>query len=141
MTDSDLAAALGFALFATNAENQSLLVDRAQRVPANSTVDLTDHPDIAEFLEQSRTAYALPNLPHIRTFLDLGDQAYTDVLVNGVDPEQAAADITATMNLATEFDSDSSSFGAGIQPAVPAATREAPPVPTSAVPVPEEDQE
>lgn len=98
MTERELSAALGFALYATDAERQQDLVERTSRAPANGTIDLTDYPHIAPFVEQARTAYPLPNCAQIETVLELGDQVYADVLINGTDPEEAIQRVVAAIN-------------------------------------------
>jgi maltose-binding protein MalE len=95
--------AAGFTAFASNAENQALLVEAHSVVPANATVSLDSHPDIAVFVEQTRSAFPIPNLTEFRAVLTLGDQAYVGALQNGVAPEQAAAEVTRRINQANGF--------------------------------------
>ncbi len=104
LSEEDLATALQFALFATNAENQQLLIDSTHRMPTNATVDVSDRPHVATYLEQARTAYPIPNCPDIGKVLQLGDQAYIDVLENGVDPKQAALEVTVSIYEACGLD-------------------------------------
>ena len=115
MSDSRLAAALGFALFATNAESQGLLVNETERVPANATVDPSDHAHVMTYLDQARSASPLPNQPQVRDVLTTGDQAYQAVLADGIDPDQAVADvmrqINALYNIEPETSVDASQSG------------------------------
>ncbi len=95
--------AAAFAVFASNADNQAMLMEANAIVPANATVPLDRHPNTAIFVEQARSAVPIPNVPEFRAVLNLGNQAYVDVLQNGVAPEQAVADTTRRINQANGF--------------------------------------
>jgi len=97
------AIAAAFATFASNADNQALLMEAQAVVPANATVPLDRRPDTAIFVEQTRSAVPIPNVPEFRAVLSLGSQAYVDVLQDGVAPEQAAAELTRRINQANGF--------------------------------------
>jgi hypothetical protein len=106
LTATEVDAALNFATFATNADNQMRMVERTELVPTNANVELSEKPYVMTFLEQARTAFPLPNQPQIGRVIEMGDEAYQAVLVEGVDPQHAASVLTQQMNELYGFEVD-----------------------------------
>lgn len=94
--------ALKLALFVTNAEQSANLMRWTGRVPANTQTRINQrlHPTIASFAAQARTAIAIRNSTEYQSILALGEQAYRQVLEDGVAPGEAAVKVTRKMNQA-----------------------------------------
>ncbi len=97
LNDTELQTAMGFVRFMTDMDNQEYLVQRTLRMPTNSNVDLTDNPQTAVYLEQAKTALPIPKCLELDQVAIVGDQAYIDVLENGVDPALAAREVSIRM--------------------------------------------
>ena len=104
LSDSEFHLALKFVEFATSAENQTLVAEMTDRIPANATLDLSDRPFLSIFSEQAELARGVPNMHQIRRVAELGDQAYVDVLESGADPQVTVAAVTRQMNEALGFE-------------------------------------
>ncbi len=87
-------AALSFALYLTGVEAQTLLVERAQQVPANRLVDTARFPDIARFVAQAATAIPYPS-PQGIAFLETVTRVTADLVEGRLTPEEAAAQVSA----------------------------------------------
>ena len=90
------AVAIAFAKFATEDENQALLITKADAVPANANVEdiSTTYPAIAGFMEQAKTAIIPQNRIEVETIFRLGESIYKDVLEEGADPDTVLHDFT-----------------------------------------------
>lgn len=64
------------------------------------------HPTIASFAAQARTAIVIRNSAEYQSILTLGEQAYRQVLEDGVAPGEAAVKVTQEMNQAINWDND-----------------------------------
>jgi ABC-type glycerol-3-phosphate transport system substrate-binding protein len=108
------AQALGFAKYVASLESQTLLMEQANRVPANVNVDTTAYPAIGGFLDQAGTSFVPANemVHYMFTVLEWGDDLYAEVLLAGQDPVEAANNFSDFVNLANGF----------TQPPVKAAT-------------------
>lgn len=92
------ALALAFARHLADRESQTLLMERANQVPAIVTVDTTAYPAIAGFMEQSRTASAPPIVPQVEPLFFWGSDPYLNVLEHGFSAKTAAAGFTNLVN-------------------------------------------
>ena len=91
--------AFEFAKYMTELENQTLLMEQANRVPANVNVDTTAYPAIGGFLEQARTSFVPPNdlAEPVLTLMEQGQQIYIDVLEGGREPAEVVEDFVKSM--------------------------------------------
>lgn len=98
--------ALRLAQFLTNFEQQTILLRKLGRVPANSRVwvDPRIYPAVAGFAAQTRTSVALPNIPQVADVQQYGNDAYIQSLAGIVEPQKAAAGLTARINEKYGFD-------------------------------------
>jgi ABC-type glycerol-3-phosphate transport system substrate-binding protein len=92
------AIGLDFARFATQPDSQAYLAETAGYLPVNTTVDLVHLPMLNVFVQQARTAIVIRTLPALNDLVALGEQAYTAVFEDGVDPAAAAADLNRQIN-------------------------------------------
>jgi maltose-binding protein MalE len=101
-SDQQRTVALDLAQFLTNAEQQTTLMRRTDRIPANNRVRINSRlaPNIAAFAEQARSAVAPPLGQRVAELLRLGNDAYTRVLEGLVTPAEAASEATVAINQA-----------------------------------------
>lgn len=82
--------AMRFVEFVTESGRTELMSGPAAALPVSSvTVALPDKP-LSVYAEQVRTAIPVPTIPQWADVVRLGDRAYEAVLVQGVDPDEAA---------------------------------------------------
>lgn len=100
-----LSLAIELASFVTNAEQQTLLMRRAGRIPTNLRV--RNNPGIDPvayaFRTQARTAVPLRNSDNFNSVLELGDHAFNRALQGVAAPVQVARDFTREVNEANDF--------------------------------------
>jgi maltose-binding protein MalE len=86
--------ALEFAKYLTGVESQTMLQQRAYKLPANINVnvDRTIYPAMAGFLEQAQTASAQVNHPDLEVIWAAGDAMYQAVLNEDTDPEEVVSE-------------------------------------------------
>jgi arabinogalactan oligomer/maltooligosaccharide transport system substrate-binding protein len=92
--------ALEFMRFATDIDSQTLLMDQTNQIPTNANVSAANRPLLNIFVEQAQTGFVMPNTPYWQPVVNLGQQAYADVLTRGMEPIQVVADLTAAINRA-----------------------------------------
>ena len=94
--NDETAVAIAFAKFATETENQALLMTEADVVPANANIEniSTAYPAIAGFMEQAKTAIIPPNRIETNTIFRLGDTIYENVLEHDADPSTILHEFT-----------------------------------------------
>ncbi len=115
-SQASMALAQEFAHYATDAESQTHLVQAANLLPANATVDLNGNPWLALFAEQTRGGMVIPSHANWSTVLRYGNQFYHAVLEEGEDAAAAVAAITQQINEANGIDprpTPSASHGSG----------------------------
>jgi arabinogalactan oligomer / maltooligosaccharide transport system substrate-binding protein len=97
-SDTQVALAMEFIQFVTNAESQAYLAEAAQVIPVNATVDLPDESPIETLLEIARNAIAPPNTFHMQTVREYGNAYYRRVLDDGENPVEVVVEVTQTIN-------------------------------------------
>ncbi|MBX3013101.1 MAG: extracellular solute-binding protein [Caldilineaceae bacterium] len=81
----------------TDVESGTTLATRAQRLPANRGVQLSD-PLLQGFLQQAATAQALPMIPEMTEAWGYGGDLLLRVLDGSEDPTQAVAETATLIN-------------------------------------------
>lgn len=89
--------------YATDVDNQTLLMNEAHRLPVNATVTYADGSPFAVFAEQAQSGYVVPNTTAMRAVERYGDAAYTGVLAEGRDPLEVVAEVVALINEANDL--------------------------------------
>jgi len=97
------ALALSFAEFATNAANQTYLMEQTRLVPVNVNVSTENTPLIATLLRRINSAFIPPNITQLTAVLVHGDQVYQDALSREKTPLTAVCDFTITVDRANGF--------------------------------------
>lgn len=97
-SETQVALALEFIQFVTNAENQLFLAESAGLIPVNATVDVPDTTRMSTLLEIARNAYAPPNTLFMDTIRQRGSEFYTRVLEENESPEQVVAELSTAIN-------------------------------------------
>ncbi len=92
--------AVDLALFITNAEQETLLMRRAGRIPANRRVRVNPRVDTVaySFFSQARSAVPLTNSARIQPVLERGEITYNQVLQGVIEPLEAAQQLTQAVN-------------------------------------------
>lgn len=98
MDVDQLPLAQAFVNYATNPENQALLFDEAQLIPANINFEVPDDSKLVAIRAQVARVTVLPNAPQSAMLLQLGNDAYRAVLREDVPPEEAVAALVAGFN-------------------------------------------
>jgi maltose-binding protein MalE len=101
---SQVALAMEFVQFATHIESQILLAELAADVPANAMVALTDNANIQAFIEQSRSAILIPDVPEMDAFMRYLPLAFDAVLLNNEDPQGAVFRVAQRINAANQLE-------------------------------------
>ncbi len=101
-----LALAQEFTRYVTKIENQATILATTGLLPTNAGVEGGDDPALALFVEQTKRALIMPNVPQMATVLEIAGQAYTAVLQNDVDPAEAATAITERINTQPQTEDD-----------------------------------
>jgi len=104
-SDSARELAVEFAQFATNAEQNAILMRELQHVPVNAQVRLNPRldPVVGAVTQQARNAVPMPATDNMQTVLDLAQDSYSRVLEGDVGPVQAAVETTRSVNRANGF--------------------------------------
>lgn len=136
---SQLAVARTFVDFMTSISGQTQLFVLTQRFPANVNVEPEDSLDqnsaLATVRQQVARATVYPNIMQIPMLLDLGTQAYRDVLSGAAEPADAVAQFTAQIDEITRAAAEATpEITPETTPETPMATPEAP---TTAPPSPQ----
>ncbi|MCP4376923.1 MAG: extracellular solute-binding protein, partial [bacterium] len=92
----------------TNFEQQTEFVRKLGRIPANSGiwVDPKIYQAVAKFVEQSRSAVVLPNIPQLADVQAIGDSAYRHTLSGVSDARDAAEHLAQQVNTEYGFHSE-----------------------------------
>ncbi|MDM8530646.1 extracellular solute-binding protein [Anaerolineales bacterium HSG25] len=97
------ALALHFAQYVSSSENQMLLLEQANKIPANVNVNVTSLA-IAGFVEQTNASVVIPNQTETVAVFEWGDTVYQQVLDGDIDSTRATQDFTTLVNLVNGFD-------------------------------------
>lgn len=89
LTAEQAALAARFLSYAASAPAQTLLLDRYQLLPANSAVQLMSYPNVMRIAVQAQSSALLQDTPWLAAVVELGDEAYRQVLQEGVAPAVA----------------------------------------------------
>jgi arabinogalactan oligomer/maltooligosaccharide transport system substrate-binding protein len=89
--------ALAVARAFTSAESGQLLAERARRLPANRTVQVSD-PLLQGFMQQAGSAHAFPMIPEMKEVWGYGGDLLLRVLAGDEEPTKVIADATTLIN-------------------------------------------
>ena len=89
--------ALAVAQAFTSAESGQLLAERARRLPANRTVQVSD-PLLQGFMQQASSAHAFPMIPEMKEVWGYGGDLLLRVLAGDEEPTKVIADATTLIN-------------------------------------------
>jgi len=89
-----------FLSYVVGVQAQSALLLAHRILPANSAVLLDRYPNIARMVEQLQSASLVQTQPWLDSVFTYGDQAYAAVLVDGVAPAEAVAQMYAALEAA-----------------------------------------
>ena len=93
LTESQLRLGLEVANYITSVESQTIVLEMANQVPTNIGLTLPPELPLAVFVDQTRTAQLLNNLPVVDALLRLGDAPYQAVLEDAIPPEEAIGEL------------------------------------------------
>jgi len=97
-TDDEATAAMAFIAHVLDAKQGQLFVEKAGRVPANTTVDTSAFPAVAGFVEQSKTAIPIPAVPEMGAVWEPAGDMINKVLEAKSTPEEAVAEAVKLIN-------------------------------------------
>ena len=100
ISEADQSLALDFMRYVTDMESQTKLMNSDQRIPTNGNVSAAGDSFAITFFEQAQAGFLLPASPNWLPLVELGDAAYEDVVQNGLDPSEVAADLAEAINRA-----------------------------------------
>ena len=101
-TEEQVAAALRFIEFYTNAESQALFLNQASWIPANSSVDPSGNPVVAGFLAQVPSSRPFPTAAELgATWGPMGD-AVTKILEGASSAQDALTEAAGLINTANK---------------------------------------
>ena len=105
-SDNASRVAMRLAQFLTNAEQSSLFVREISLVPANRQIriDNRSYPAISAFATQARSSVPIPNIPQMQAVLTQGNSVFVRVLEGILDVNDAALELTSTVNSAYGFE-------------------------------------
>jgi arabinogalactan oligomer/maltooligosaccharide transport system substrate-binding protein len=83
--------------YAASTQAQSELLMAHRFLPANGAVSLDRYPNVARMAEQLQSAVVLQNRPWLEWIFALGDATYRGVLIDGISPEEAVAQMYAAL--------------------------------------------
>jgi len=89
--------ALAVAQAFTNAESGQILVERARRLSANRTVQVSD-PLLQGFMQQASSAHAIPMIPEMKEVWGYGGDLLLRVLAGDEDPAGVVTEATTLIN-------------------------------------------
>lgn len=112
--------------YAASMQAQSDLLTAHRFLPANSSVSLDRHPNVARMAEQLQSAILLQNRPWLERVFVLGDGAIYRVLVDGASPEEVIAQMYATL------EAEASRYGITVPTPAPSPSPETTPSPSPA---------
>jgi arabinogalactan oligomer / maltooligosaccharide transport system substrate-binding protein len=98
--NADLAT--NWAIWATSAANQQIMVDGAGHVPADKTITISD-PIVKGFSTAVETGFARPQIPELNNYWGNFGNALNEVLDKGTDPTAAVATACTEMNKANKI--------------------------------------
>jgi len=96
-SDEALALAARYAEYHASAQVQKMFAD-AGHIVANVEVDNSGNPAAAGFIEQAKTAVAMPNIPEMGAVWTPGGDAYVKVSGDLITGEEAAAEAANLIN-------------------------------------------
>ena len=84
---------MSFIDFAAQADSQMDMWQRTGLLPAIASIEAGDDKVLNTFLEQLRSTFPVPLSEHLSAIVELGDQVYHAVLEEGIEPQQALAEM------------------------------------------------
>lgn len=93
-------AALDFIKHFNSVKNQTMLMEKAGIISANTKVDIKSNEHIAIFLKQADSGVPFPNFPEMAAVWTTGTDAYTKVLEGIVEGDEAAKEAALLINQA-----------------------------------------
>ena len=100
---SEQTAALEFAQFMTEVENQVLL-EEVNQIPTNVNVKVDENLAIDGFIQQVNAATIIPNQPEVSAIFEWGNLIYEQVLLGEIDPIESVRDFTEIVDVTNGFD-------------------------------------
>lgn len=97
LTETQAALARRFLSYAASVPAQTRLLERYQVLPANSAVELQGYPNVARIAVQLQSSALVQNTPWLATVVQLGDEAYRQVLQEGIAPAVAVEQMYAAL--------------------------------------------
>lgn len=97
-------AALRFAQFMTDSDIQTLLLEKATKIPTNININTGRYPLIEAFIQQANVATVIPNRREMNAVLEWGDVVYEQVLEHNISPANAVDDFTNLVNAIHGFE-------------------------------------
>lgn len=97
-TDIQVALALDFIQYMTNADSQQFLAESVGFTPVNATLDMDESGPMGIFTEIARNAVATSNSRYMQPVWANGNEYYQRVLDEGADPQQAVRAVTDLIN-------------------------------------------
>jgi arabinogalactan oligomer/maltooligosaccharide transport system substrate-binding protein len=101
-SDDQLLLALEFVKFVTNVENETMLMEQANHLPANKNVDTSGNPIVAGFVAQAETAVPFPNIPEMGAVWGPAGDMITKVIEGAASAEEAIAEAVSLINQANQ---------------------------------------
>jgi arabinogalactan oligomer/maltooligosaccharide transport system substrate-binding protein len=99
-TPEEMAAALSFIEYLTNAEVQGLFLNNANWIPANASVDTSSNPVVGGFLDQVPFSDPFPVAAELGATWDPMGNAMTKILESVATPEEALGEAAELINTA-----------------------------------------
>ncbi len=96
--------ALAFAQYASGIESQEMLLQRANKIPTNVNVNVTEYAAVTSFIEQIENSIAIPNIPAMKTVFEWGDLVYDQVLASDIVPADAVSEFTNQVDIMSGFE-------------------------------------
>lgn len=97
-TDDEAVAAMAFIAHVLDAEQGKLFVERAGRVPANTSVDTSVDPEVGAFAKQSETGIPIPAVPEMGAVWGPAGDMINKVLEGKLTPEEAVTEAVGLIN-------------------------------------------
>ena len=101
-TEAEVAAALRFIEFYTNADNQALFLNQASWIPANASVDPSGNPVVAGFLAQVPSSRPFPVVAELGATWEPMGNAVTKILEGGASAQDALTEAAGLINTANK---------------------------------------
>jgi maltose-binding protein MalE len=124
LTTQQTALASRFLNYVAGVQAQTELLFVHRVLPVNSAVPLERNPSVARMVEQLQSAVLLQYQPWLESVFTLGDQAYANVLANGMTPSEAVTQMYA------QLEADAATTGIVVPTPGPTPAPTATPIPT-----------